>query len=178
MSSAPTDADLPPPPPASEGEPSEAPGERGLRERLEGLVPEIVRKTFYAGLGAVFSTEEGIRKLAHDLPMPKEVATSLLSSADGVKDEVLRVVGRELSDFLGKLNVSQELAKLLTQLSFEIKTEVRFIPNDQAVGGVKPDIKNKMALKRNKRDSKGDSGRPRRDDEGHAGAGDDDDGEP
>ena len=124
--------------------------ERGLRDRLEGLVPEIVRKTFYAGLGAVFSTEEGIRKAAQDFSLPKDVANYLVNSADGAKDEVLRVVGRELHEFLGKLNVRQEMAKLLNQLYFKIKTENRFIPKDQALSGVKPEIKNKVSLNRNK----------------------------
>ena len=126
--------------------------ERGLRDRLEGLVPDIVRKTFYAGLGALFTTEEGIRKLTNDFSLPKDVANYLLSSADGAKDEVLRILGRELHEFFARVNLSQELAKLLTQLSFEIKTEIRFIPNDEAVGGlgIKPDVKRKVALKRNK----------------------------
>ncbi len=126
--------------------------ERGLRDRLEGLVPDIVRKTFYAGLGALFTTEEGIRKLTSDFSLPKDVANYLLSSADGAKDEVLRILGRELHEFFARVNLSQELAKLLTQLSFEIKTEIRFIPNDEAVGGlaIKPDIKRKVSLKRNK----------------------------
>lgn len=126
--------------------------ERGLRDRLEGLVPDIVRKTFYAGLGALFTTEEGIRKLTNDFSLPKDVANYLLSSADGAKDEVLRILGRELHEFFARVNLSSELAKLLTQLSFEIKTEIRFIPNDEAVGGlaIKPDIKRKVALKRTK----------------------------
>jgi hypothetical protein len=126
--------------------------ERGLRDRLEALVPDVVRKTFYAGLGALFTTEEGIRKLTNDFSLPKDVANYLLSSADGAKDEVLRILGRELHEFFARVNLSQELAKLLTQLSFEIKTEIRFIPNDEAVGGlaIKPDIKRKVALKRTK----------------------------
>jgi hypothetical protein len=131
--------------------------DRSLRERLEGLVPDIVRKTFYAGLGAVFTTEEGIRKLTSDFSLPKDVAGYLLNQADGAKDEVLRIVGREMHEFFERVNLSQELAKVLTQLSFEIKTEIRFIPNDEAVGGlgVKPDIKRKVGIKRN-RDSHDD----------------------
>src|SRR5436309_3212147 len=38
----------------------------GVRGRLEQLLPDIVKRTFYAGLGAVFTTEEGIRKIASD----------------------------------------------------------------------------------------------------------------
>ena len=114
---------------------------RERRGRLEQFIPDIVRRTFYAGLGAVFTTEEGIRKIASDFHLPKDVANYLIQQAATSKDELFRVVGKELRGFLESVNVSGELQKLLTSLSFEIKTEIRFIPNDEAVGGVKPDIK-------------------------------------
>src|SRR5215218_9926280 len=61
-----------------------------IRQRLERLVPELVKKTFVAGMGAVFSTEEGIRKIASErLP---EVAGYIASSADGAKDKVFEVI--------------------------------------------------------------------------------------
>src|SRR5665647_1235604 len=64
-----------------------------LRRRLESLVPELVKKTCAAGMGAVFSTEEGIRRLAREnLP---EVAGYIASSADGAKDKVFEVIARE-----------------------------------------------------------------------------------
>src|SRR4051794_30912857 len=69
-------------PPAGNSEVDELP--ETIRHRLERLVPELVKKTFAAGLGAVFSTEEGIRKIAREsLP---EVAGYIASSADGAKD--------------------------------------------------------------------------------------------
>jgi len=129
------------------------------RGRLEGFIPDIVRRTFYAGLGAVFTTEEGIRKIASDLKLPKDVANDLIQQAAASKDELFRVVGKELRGFLESVNISGELQKLLTSLSFEIKTEIRFIPNDEAISGVKPDLKvGRMALKRNKDDKKDRNG--------------------
>ena len=53
-----------------------------------------------------------------------------------------------------------------SMLSFEVKMEVRFIPNDEAVGGgLKPDIKKSVALKVNKDDKaeKGEKGEAKRD---------------
>lgn len=120
---------------------------RTMRQRLEGLVPDLVKRTFYAGLGAVFTTEEGIRKLAQDFSLPKDVASYLISSAQTTKDELFKIVAREMRGFLENLNLSHEVAKLLTTLSFEIKTEIRFIPNDEALGGVKPDIKKAVSVK-------------------------------
>jgi hypothetical protein len=139
-----------------------------IRQRLERLVPELVKKTFAAGLGAVFSTEEGIRKIAREsLP---EVAGYIASSADGAKDKVFDVIARETREFLSNLNVSEEIAKILTTLSFEIKTEIRFIPNSERFVGAEPDVKASVRLKRNddrkddrkdKKDDKDDDSRSR-----------------
>ena len=123
-----------------------------LRRRLESLVPELVKKTFQAGMGAVFSTEEGIRRLAREnLP---EVAGYIASSADGAKDKVFEVIARETREFLGTLNLTEEIAKILTTLSFEIKTEIRFIPNSERLTGAEPDVKASVRLKRNDRPDK------------------------
>lgn len=117
-----------------------------IRQRLEQLVPDLVKKTFAAGMGAVFSTEEGIRKIAREnLP---EVAGYIASSADSAKDKVFDVIARETREFLSNLNVGEEVAKMLTTLSFEIKTEIRFIPNSERFTGAQPDVKASVRLKR------------------------------
>lgn len=129
-----------------------------IRARLEHLVPELVRKTFTAGLGAVYSTEEGIRKIAKDINLP-DVAGYLASSADATKDRVMEVVARETREFLEHINLGEEIAKLLTTLSFEIKTEIRFIPNSDRFIGSEPDVKASVRLKRadeGDKDAKGD----------------------
>src|SRR5262245_56128845 len=122
-----------------------------LRRRLEALIPEIVKKTVSAGMGAVFSTEEGIRKLAKEISIP-DVAGYLASTADTTKDKVLEVVARETREFLQTMNLGEEIAKLLTTLSFEIKTEIRFIPNSERYAGVEPDVKASVRVKRADRD--------------------------
>jgi hypothetical protein len=138
----------PPDPPSADPATSTTEDDAGLRRRLEQFIPDIVRRTILGGIGAVFTSEEAIRKLAGEVTLPKDVVNFLLQSANNSKDEVLRVVAKEVRTFLESANLSHELAKLLTQLSLELKTEVRFIPNDEAVGGVKPDMKRSMTLKR------------------------------
>ena len=124
-----------------------------VRRRLETFVPELVRKTFAAGLGAVFTTEEGIRKITKDMPLPKDVASYVASTAGNTKDEVMRMMARETREFLQTVNFSEEIAKMLTLLSFEVKTEIRFIPNDEKFGGVEPDVKASVRVKKNEEDS-------------------------
>ncbi|CAN5130387.1 hypothetical protein BH11MYX1_BH11MYX1_44420 [soil metagenome] len=117
-----------------------------IRARLEHLVPELVKKTFAAGMGAVFSTEEGIRKLAREnLP---DVVGYVASSTSDAKDKVWEIIALQTREFLSTLNLTEEIAKLLTTLSFEIKTEVRFIPNSERLIGSEPDVKASVRFKR------------------------------
>lgn len=138
-----------------------------IRERLEHMIPELVKKTFSAGMGAVFQTEEGIRRIAREnLP---EVAGYIASSADGAKDKVFEVIARETREFLSNLNLTEEIAKILTTLSFEIKTEVRFIPNSERFTGAEPDVKASVRLKRNDKPvGEKDTSRSSEKDEGEA----------
>src|SRR3989304_4940194 len=142
--------DAPTDPEADDGDDRE-PAERTVRKRLRALLPEPVKRPVAPGLAAVLTTEEGIRKLATDFSLPKDVAAYLLSTAQSTKDEGMKIFAREAREVLQGLNLNQELAKLLTSLSFEIKTEIRFIPNDEAVSGVKSDIKRKVSLRRGKK---------------------------
>jgi hypothetical protein len=126
-----------------------------IRTRLEALVPELVKKTFSAGLGAVFSTEEGIRKIAREVSLP-DVAGYIATSGAGAKDKVFEIIARETRDFLANLNITDELAKLLTTLSLEVKTEIRFIPNSERFAGAEPDVKASVKLKRDGKEVKVD----------------------
>ena len=42
------------------------------------------------------------------------------------------MVAKEIRDVLEQTKFADEITKVLTKLSFEIKTEIRFIPNDAA----------------------------------------------
>jgi hypothetical protein len=119
-----------------------------VRQKLEAFVPELVKRAFTAGLGAVFTTEEGLRRMAKDISLPKDVAGYLVNTASSTKDEVMRIMAREMRDFLASVNLSEEIAKMLTTLSFEVKTEIRFIPNSEKLGGVEPNVKADVRLKR------------------------------
>ena len=76
-----------------------------MRTRLEGLMPDLLKKAVNAaGLGNVLAGEEGF------LTIPKEVASYLMSTAGATKDEVVRIVAREIREFLQNLNLHEELA--------------------------------------------------------------------
>lgn len=101
------------------------------RQRFEAFIPDMLRRTFYAGLGAIFTSEEGLRRLANDFSLPKDVATYLITQAQSTKNELFRIVAAEIRRFLDDLRVNEELQRLLGSLTIELKTEIRFVPHDE-----------------------------------------------
>jgi hypothetical protein len=93
-----------------------------------GFVPEFVRKVAVAGLGALFMTEEGIRSLAGQLKLPKEMLGYIVGQAEKSKDEVSRVVSEEVRRFLQSDKLREEFLKLLASMTIEVKAEIRLKP--------------------------------------------------
>ncbi len=121
-------------PPAGEGE---------GRSRLEGLFRDAVRraveKGVEAGVGTFSKADKAVRGVANEMPLPREIAGYFFSQIDETKNVLVRVVAGEVREFLDATDLAGELQRALTSLSFEIKTEVRFIPNE--AGGVRPSVR-------------------------------------
>lgn len=120
-----------------------APPPETRRRRLERIVPELLKRTIEKGLetgiGTLTNSSEALRGVVNKVELPKEVAGYVLSQVDETKNVMVRVVAREVREFLEATDLAKELQRALTSLSFEIRTEIRFIPND--AGGVTPEVK-------------------------------------
>lgn len=110
-----------------------------LQRTLEGLLPDIVKR----GVDGLVS-EDGIRSIVKDRGIPREAVGFILGQVDATKREVLRIVSREVRLFLQNVDLGGELTKILTSVSFEIRTEVRFVPNDSKL---KPEVKNRVSMR-------------------------------
>jgi hypothetical protein len=119
------------------------------QRRLERLIPEIVRRLLEAGYEKLSEGPENVRQLVSDLKLPKEALGVLLAQLDETKNGLYRAVAREVRDFLEHTNFAEELARVLTTLSFEVKTEVRFIPNDSRMRA-SPDVRTKVSVRRDR----------------------------
>ncbi len=95
----------------------------------KGFVPDFVRRMAWAGLGAVFMSEEGIRRLAGQLKLPKEALGFVLQQAEKTKDEVGRIVSEEVRKFLASDRLRDELLKLMAGMTIEVKAEVKLVPD-------------------------------------------------
>jgi len=135
-------------PPPDDDKPEEKERER---RRLERILPELIKRIVEAGYEKISEGPENVREYMREMKLPKEALALILAQLDETKNGLYRVVAKEIRDFLEQTNFAEELAKVLTTLSFEIKTEVRFIPNDSKVGAApKPEVRSSVRVKKDK----------------------------
>lgn len=127
--------------------------ESRFRKTVEGFVPDIFKRSLTSGIGSLFMSDDGLRSLVADKKLPKEAVGYLIGQADATKREFMRIVSREIREFLETMDFGGELTKILTSISFEIRTEVRFIPNDAAV---KPNVRNRVKVKKTRKNEDGE----------------------
>lgn len=111
------------------------------RRLFERAVPEIVKRVVERAVesGVEKLTElserpDTLRNFVADLRLPKEVLGDVYAQIDDTKNGLYRVVAKEIRDVLEQTQIADEIVKALTKLSFEIKTEIRFVPNERPEG--------------------------------------------
>ena len=155
-------------------DPPESEKADGDRHRLfERVLPEILKRILEraveSGASRLAEGPENLRHFVQDMKLPKEVLHYLYTQIDETKTGLYRVVAKEIRDVLEHTQFADEMTKVLTKLSFEIKTEIRFIPNDAAKstekdgddegeGGTtrlpKPDISSQVSVKDRTKDAR------------------------
>jgi hypothetical protein len=161
-------------PPPEGGDDRKASRER--KNRFEALLPGVIRRgiersieaglnTFEKSLETGRETTGAVREVLNEVKaprdvanavgkafseakLPRELASAVLGQLDETKNDVLRILAREFREFLDSTDVSGALKEALTSLSFEVRTEIRFIPNE-AGEGVKADVRARSRIKRN-----------------------------
>jgi hypothetical protein len=148
-------------PPSPRDQDDHRPDER--RSRLEGVIPDLLKKAVQGGYDRASGSAETIRSFITDSKLPKEIAHQLLAQIDDTKNDLFRVVAKEVRGFLEAVDFQRELQKLLTTVSFEIKTEIRFIPNDAQPDKIgRPDVKSDMRVKRSDRGERSEGRKSKR----------------
>lgn len=88
--------------------------------KVEGLL----KKVLSTGVTAAFMTEETVRTVLKDLPLPKEIVGGLVENAKTTKTEFIAGVKNELKSYLDKIDISKEVDKIAEKYDFEVKATI------------------------------------------------------
>ena len=101
---------------------------RRERDRRQGVVTDFVRRAIENTVGQVQSTSS----------LSREAIAYLLQQGDKGRKEVLRIVAKEVGDFLRHVDISTEVIKVLTGIQMDFSASVRFRHAED--GKVKPEV--------------------------------------
>ena len=137
-------------PPASERDETEPD-----RRRLERILPEVIKRILEAGYVKLAEGPENVREFVREMKLPKEVLALILGQLDETKNGLYRVVAKEIRGFLQQNNLGEEIARALSHLSVEIKTEIRFVPTESEAKSERlgtPEVRSSVQIKSSRPD--------------------------
>ncbi|HBF13372.1 MAG TPA: hypothetical protein DDW49_08335 [Deltaproteobacteria bacterium] len=96
---------------------------------------DLAKKVVTTGLGSASFA----RDMVLNGEFQREIVASILTKLEKRKEDVLDILAKEVSKFLGKINVSEEVAKALQGLVIHLNASIDF--NKKAHGkGVTPRV--------------------------------------
>lgn len=95
-----------------------------MEDNKDGKLGDIFKKVLTTGVTAAFMTEESVRALLKDAPLPKDIVGSLVENAKNTKTEFVASVKNELKAYLNKIDLSKEFDKVAEKYDFEIKATI------------------------------------------------------
>ena len=97
-----------------------------MSEKKDSPIGEIIKKVVSVGVGAAFMTEESVKKILEDLPLPKDIISGLVQNAKGAKEDFTKGIREELKSHLSKIDLSKLTADLLDKYDVEVEAKFRF----------------------------------------------------
>jgi hypothetical protein len=94
------------------------------QKEKDGKVESLLKKVLTTGVTAAFMTEERVRAILKDVPLPKDIVGSLLENAKNTKTEFVSGVKNELKSYLDKIDLSKEIEKIVDKYDFEVKATI------------------------------------------------------
>ena len=87
---------------------------------------DLFKKVVNTGLAAAFMTEDAVKNITKELPLPKEMVNSLVQNAKNSKDEFVSSVKTEVKSFLERIDLQKEIDRIIEDHDIEVNAKIKF----------------------------------------------------
>ena len=87
---------------------------------------DIFKRVASASLGSSFMSEESIKNLLSDLPVSKDIISSLVQNAKGAKEDFTKGLREEFRKYLSKLDKESLIDYLVENYDIEVNASFNF----------------------------------------------------
>ena len=93
-------------------------------KKSESTITEAIKKVVSIGVGAAFMTEDAVKTILSDLPLPKDIVNGLIQNAKGAKKEFSEGIRSEIRDYLSKMDITKVVETTLERYDFDVQAKV------------------------------------------------------
>jgi polyhydroxyalkanoate synthesis regulator phasin len=97
-----------------------------MNDKKDSAIGDIIKKVVSVGVGAAFMTEESVKKILDDLPLPKDIISGLVQNAKGAKEDFTNGIREELRSYLTKVDASKIASDILDKYDVEVEAKFKF----------------------------------------------------
>lgn len=87
---------------------------------------ETLKKLASLGVGAAFMTEDAIKSVLGDIPLPKDILAGLLTNAKSAKADFVGSLREELRSYLSKVDLKNLTDHVLENYDLDVSASVSF----------------------------------------------------
>ncbi len=95
-------------------------------EKKDSPIGDIIKKVVSVGVGAAFMTEESVKKILEDLPLPKDIISGLVQNAKGAKEDFTNGIREEVKSYFSKLDATKIVSEILDHYDVEVEAKFKF----------------------------------------------------
>lgn len=95
-------------------------------EAKEKGLADVLKKVASIGMGAAFLTEDAIKNMVSDLPLPKDILNGLLQNAKSAKEDLANAMREEFRKYLSKVDPEKLTENILENYDIEVEAKLKF----------------------------------------------------
>ena len=94
-------------------------------EKKESGIQDIIKRIVGVGVGAAFMTEESVRNILGDLPLPKDIVSGLVQNAKGAKEDFSQGLRDEFKKYLSHLDIENIIDYVAENYDVEVNASFK-----------------------------------------------------
>lgn len=87
---------------------------------------DVIKKVVSIGVGAAFMTEDTVKNLLNDLPLPKDIVNGLVGNAKTAKEDFTNSVREEIGQYLSKVDPKRLMEEIIQDYDIEVNAKFSF----------------------------------------------------
>ena len=103
-------------------------------ENKESRLGEVFKKLVSVTSMASFLTEDAIKNILNEVPLPKDIIIGLVQNAKNAKEELTQNVRQELRSYLQKIDPKELIRYVMANYDLEIDAKVSFKSKKDSAG--------------------------------------------